>query len=281
MAKANKNIEEDNKMDINGVKEELKDYIDIKVRKSINEELERTNRRIIREKSRKLLFKDIIILLLLVVIGFLLFLMYKKNYFAKYTQNDNKNNSVINSDDIKEVTYEDLLNEYSYLLDSIHINEKSTYINDYYSGKLTNEIKNYLAFSNMDFSNIENESDYYMFDSLYLKNEYNKLFNDEYVPHSFYYLDNSIKYINKLDSYISDKEIQKNSSNIRREISDIMVDGDKVVFTCVEGVLINGHLFNIVSNNEIKYNNDSLINYSKSLNTLVYTFINGKLDSIK
>ena len=86
MAKANKEIKEEKEetIDLTLIKEELKDYVDIKLKNSFNEELERSNRRLIREKNKKILFRNIVIFVLLVIIGLLLYLMYTNKYFHKF-----------------------------------------------------------------------------------------------------------------------------------------------------------------------------------------------------
>ena len=53
MAKSTKNKEEE-KIDLTNIKEELQGYIDIKIKKSIDEELDKSNRRLIREKNKKI-----------------------------------------------------------------------------------------------------------------------------------------------------------------------------------------------------------------------------------
>ena len=84
-----------------------------------------------------------------------------------------------------------------------------------------------------------------------------------------------------MDSYITDKLLENKVSNIKREIIDIAVDQDVTVLTCIEGIVKDGHLYNVLTKNEIKYNGGSLKNYENSLTKVVYTFVNGRLESIK
>ena len=147
MAKANKEIKEEKEetIDLTLIKEELKDYVDIKLKNSFNEELERSNRRLIREKNKKILFRNIVIFVLLVIIGLLLYLMYTNKYFHKFFS-DSKSEEVVKEEvkkeeekeEVKEITLDDLIKKYSYLLDKVNMNEKSDYIKDYYEGNLTN-----------------------------------------------------------------------------------------------------------------------------------------------
>ena len=69
-AKTKEEVKEEIKepFDIETIKSELDDYIDIQIRKKVEEELEKTNKRIWREKNRKLFFKNVIIIILTLII---------------------------------------------------------------------------------------------------------------------------------------------------------------------------------------------------------------------
>ena len=136
MAKA-KEVSKKEKVDVDltGIKDELKEYVDLQIKKGFNEELEKANKRLIREKNKKIIFKNITIIILLALVCFLLFLLYKANYFNKYFTNDNvvSENVVEKTEKEKveekeEVTLQTLINQYSYLLDNIYIDENSIYI---------------------------------------------------------------------------------------------------------------------------------------------------------
>ena len=76
MANNKKKLPESNeKVDLTDIKEELENYIDIKIRKEFNEELERTHKKILREKNLKIFYNRIIIAILLVLIVYLVFLL--------------------------------------------------------------------------------------------------------------------------------------------------------------------------------------------------------------
>ena len=147
MAKNTKN-EEEKKIDLEDIKQELKDYVDIKIKNGFTEELEKSNRRLIREKNKKIIFRNFIIIVLLVIIGLLIYLLYSNKYFHKLFNDSSDKTIVIENKESKEevkeekkLTLEELINKYSYLLDSIVISEKCDYIEDYYKGNLTNELK--------------------------------------------------------------------------------------------------------------------------------------------
>ncbi len=287
MAKA-KEVEKKEKVDLTSIKEELKDYVDLQIKKGFNEELEKSNKRLIREKNKKILFKNIVIIILLALVCFLLFLLYKSKYFNKYFINeDTTTNNVIektetnNKDDTKEeISLQTLINQYSYLLDNIYISENSEYISDYYNGKFTNEIKSYIALNNLNKEYMTTEEDYNIFSEDKFKEIYEKLF-DNFENVSFDYNGNKIRYLSMMKSYISNNLINNEGTNIKKEIIDIKVN-DNIVITTIEGLILDGKLYRVLDNAEIEnYNNEDLIKYENVLDKVIYTFKDGKLINIE
>ena len=73
-----------NEIDVDAIKEELQDYVTIQVKKQFDSEMEKTTKKHIREKNRKIFFKNITILFLLMIIMILLDLLYGSEYFDKF-----------------------------------------------------------------------------------------------------------------------------------------------------------------------------------------------------
>lgn len=294
-SKKEKVVKEKAEVNLDEIKKELYEYTDETVRKYYLQEIEKVNKIIIREKNKKILFRNFIITLLLLIIVFLLYLLNSVNYFAKFSDSNPKEDEVkevIKEKEIikevpkeeekKEPTLSELKETYSYLLNNIIINEESSYLKDYYSGNLTNELKNYLALNIVDLKKVDDMDDYNMFSDALIKASYEELFSDNYKSISFNYNGNQIRYISKLNSYISNDIIKKIDSNIKREITAIKVDNNKVTITTVEGLIKEDKLYNVLDNKEISdYKKDSLVNYQDKLNKLTYTYEFDKLISIK
>ncbi len=292
MARAKKEEikEEVKKVDLSSIKEELKDYVDLEIKKNFKGEIDRANRKLINEKNKKIYSRDIVIVLLLLLIVFLIYLLNSVGYFNRLfvdnnTNNNNTNTNIIDNTKPKEEvvvgpTLDELKNRYAYLLDNIVINEESSYKVDYYNGNLNDEMKRYIALNNMNFDTILYE-DYSIIDENIFKEAYDKLF-DGYTSGSFNYNVNKIRYIEKLKSYITNSILTKEESNIKRDIIDIKVDNNKVYITTIEGVVKDNKLFNVITLDEVKtYENDSLSNYKDSLNKITYVFLNNKLIDIE
>ena len=276
--------------DLESLKEELTAYIDKSIKKEFIVELEKSYKRTIREKNKKIIIKNMFITGLLFIIVCLVFIMNKNNYFDKFFIEDNNTKQVkvtknkeekANNEEEKEPTLDELKEEYSYLLDNIYINENSSYVSDYYNGNLTSELKNYLTLNFLDIDSIPQEDNYQIIDKESFVNEFEKHFNDKYQNKTFNYNGNLIRYINKLDSYLSDDIINKNTTSIIREITDIKVSDNKISITTTEALSYDNKLYNIITNEEVTDDINDLLSYTDKLNTITYTFEDNKLISIK
>ena len=297
IVKVEKNNNEETKEDIkeslrdeihyyldNNIKNNLKTYVDETIKKELYDRVEKSNKKVIIEKNKKIIWRNIIIVILLLIILFLLYLLYDNNYFAQYFVKESNPPQEEKKSDIEEKsepTLEELKETYQVLLKDIKISENCNYLEDFYSGNLTKELKNYLALNTLDFRKLEVEEDYNIIDENKLKTAYEKLWNDSFDKINFDYNGHKIRYFNKLKSYITDELLEQTGSYITREIIDINVEKNKVSITTVEGIQVDGELKNVLTKEIVEgYEDDSIINYKDYLNTITYTFINKKLESI-
>ena len=72
-------VVKEEKIDVETIKKELKDYVTIEIKNNFNNEIEKANKRLLREKNKKIITRDIIIIILLAVIGYLVYLLYSNN----------------------------------------------------------------------------------------------------------------------------------------------------------------------------------------------------------
>ena len=296
-----KNILLEEKFDKEALVHELKEYVDERVNDTFFDELERTNKKLIREKSKKIFWKNIIIILLLLIIGFLVYLLWSNNYFDRYfTPNNNteekeKKEEKEEKDDNKEKeekkddkkeepktpTLDELKKEFGGLIDNYYVTDNSIYLSDFYEGKLTNDMMKYITLNSFNFNSLEKEEDYNLIKESSFKMMFNKLFIEEYTPSSFNYDENKVRYVKQMESYMSESLLIKEDSCIEREIKDIKVDGDKVIITTVEGVIRDNKLYNVLSNDLIgDIKDESLLKYEDKLNKVIYTFKDKKLISL-
>ena len=284
-----KNILLEEAIDVEAIRNELKDYVEERVNQTFIDELDKTNKKLIREKNKKIVWKNIAIIILLLIIGFLIYLLYSNNYFDKLFNKDNqivekenkKDEDKTISDEKKEPTQEELKKEYAKLLDNYYVTDNSIYLVGYYDGKLTNDMMKYMTLNTFDFSTFTREEDYNIIKESTFKTMFERLFNEDYVSSSFDYDDNKIRYVKQMDAYMTSALLVREESNIKREIKNIKLDGSDVIITTIEGLIKDNKLYNIITGKEIEdYKEDSLLKYEKELNKLSYTFKDNKLISL-
>ena len=292
------NILLEEKLDKETLCSELKDYVDERINHVFVEELEKTNKKLIREKSRRIFWKNVIIILLLLVVGFLVYLLYSNNYFDKYfnkdtnwedkENQDKKDNKEENKEEKEEdkeenkeekvPTLDELKEKYAYLLNNYYVTDSSVYLNEFYNGKLTNDLMKYMTLNSFNFATFEKEEDYNIIKESTFKMMFEKLFDSEYTSATFNYDDNKVRYVKQIEAYMTESLLVRENSNIKREIKDIKVDGEKIIITTVEGVVKDKELYNVLSNDLIgEYQDGSIIKYADKLNQVIYVFENEKL----
>ena len=287
-----KNILLEEKVDVESIRKELKDYIDETVNQTFIDQLDKSNKKIIHEKNKKIVWKNIVIIILLLIIGFLVYLLYTNNYFDHIF---NKNNEIVEKDkkdkekpkedekkeEKKEPTLAELKSEYGKLLDNYYVTDNSIYLVNFYNGNLTTDMMKYMTLNSFDFSSLAKEDDYNIIKESTFKTMFENLFDIDYISSTFDYEDNKVRYVKIMDSYITESLLVREDNNIVREIKDIKVDGGEVIITTVEGLVKDGRLYDVITNKEIEgYKEDSLLKYENELNKLVYKFKNNKLISL-
>ena len=266
-------------INVEELKKELNEYIDNQVKNTYNEKIENAHKKLIREKNKKIIARNITIVLLILLIVFLAYLLYKADYFDKYFVNKNEvvettKKEVTEGEEEKVPTLEELKVTYANYLDNIKISENSAYLNEYYTGSLSEELKNYLAFNTIDISSLSSAYNYNVIAKSTIENAYKILFNTDFTSIDFKYSSNNLRYIAMMDSYITDSLLTKEESNIQREIVDIQVN-DNIKITTIEGIIKDNKVYNILTNEEIgDYTN--LNDYSNSLSKVTYVFNKNK-----
>ena len=258
---------------IDNEKEELTKYIQERVDIEVKKAVDASTRKLIRHKNIVIIKRDIIIILLIGAYIFLCYNLYNTNYFDKYIFKNNNHNvqSNIESKENKDEESISLIDEYSYLLDNFKINENSKYIEDYYKGNLSDELRLYLSINALRIGSSSGDNIEYL-DEEDLEEAYESVFKGDIPNKSFEYNDCKFKYVDKKDLYIATGEIIK-KTNIEKEITNVYENNKQIIIETVEGVIIKNKLYNVITNKEIKeYEEDSLKNYKDNLTSLRYVF---------
>lgn len=305
MAKKKEEVKETEKevvVDTQSIKEEVLEYVDTQLdqrfekvfedrfRKEFVQELDKANKKLLREKNLKIMFKNIFLILFFGIILLLLYLLYTEHYFDQYfggekrIDKSNIEEKTNHKDDVVEAepTLEELIGEYGSYIDSYVISSTSSYVEDFYNGNITDEIRNYMALNSVSFESLDVEDDYNIFDFEILEEACEKLFDSKCSKKSFDYNGNKVRYFKKLDSFITNNLLTRDENPIRREIIDIKVDGKKVSITTVEGIVVDGGLYSVSPSTLIRdYENEPLKDNLEELNKVVYNFENQKLINVK
>ena len=286
---ANKKIEEEKKFDLNDYKGEIDKYIKERVEVESASNIVKVYKKQLRDKSIVSLIKSIIIILLLCIMAYGMINLYKDGYFDKGRNNNPVINNDINTEeknnDAKKedtVDIEELKEKYANLLDNIRIDNKCDYLKDYYDGKLSNELKEYIAFKSIDKEKIESDDDSSYFEGSIMQDMVKTIFNETIKLSTFKYNGITYKYIESKDMFISTGLVADGYSVVR-DIIDIKENGKQIEIESVEGYVNNNKLYNVLTNKEVsEYKvNSNLQNYKNKLNTLKYTFENGYLISVE
>lgn len=285
-------MEKNNKQEfnINDYKDQIDKYIKERVEKETASEAVKFYKKRLRNKNLAIFVEFIIILVLLGSLVAGAIYLYHDGYFDKYTLKINRSEKPVVSNDEKPVENVDekknklseLVNKYSYLLEDINIDTKSEYLTEYYSGNLTTELKEFLAYQliNKDYITKDNNSSY--FEGQLLKAAYKELFGEVLECVDFKYDGAFYKYLKANDMFIS-TSLPTPGNSIVKEITNIEEKDGKVIITTTEGYFKDNKLYNVLSKKEITdYKKDEKISkYSKKLNIVKYTFSDDVLESIK
>ncbi len=237
-------------IDLEAYKTELKSFVNERIDEVLIDKIESVNKKLLREKSRKIWSRNIIILILLALSIFLTSTLYYEGYFNRFLTKTEQNSSAEsisenNNEKTSGITIsvtdktKELKEKYNPILKNFAISPSSAYFESFKQGNLTEELKLYFALSSLDFEALEIEEDYNIIPKDKIKEAYEKLFTSTFEPKTFDYNGNSIRYFSKLDSFVSNFRLKKASDNTVSEISDIKEEDEKVVIKTKDNLVLS------------------------------------------
>ena len=256
------------KDELNDIKEEILIY----AKSIVEEEVEKNTKKLLRYKNSIIMRKNIIIILLILVcvfLGYNLYIISDIRIDIKKTYADEQETIKTSEEKVEREDY----SEYNYLFDKITISENNEYKDKYYNDGLTDEVKMSITLSNIDNEKIHIEDNNTYIEKNDFLEAYQDVFTSEFSPKSFKYNGVKISFLSSKDLFVAEKEIEKENTNIKKEIINKEETDDTIKITTVEGVLKDNKLYNVIDGKNIKnYKSDSLANYIDSLTKLTYTF---------
>lgn len=222
------------------LRNEFRSYLDEKLEDRFLDKIEDANKKLLREKSRKIWTRNIFILILLVLIGFETCALYQRGFFDSFfnrtkteqIQSAEPTSENSNADSTKKPSLDELKEKYASLLSPFRLSKSSAYLSDFNSGNLSNELKLYFALNSLDFSSLETEEDYNLVSKDSLLSSAEKLFTpSDLTPASFDYNGNRLRFFEKLNSFVSAELLKKSDSEnlVALEISEIKEENDSVI----------------------------------------------------
>ena len=271
-------------VNLDKIKKELNEYVRKQVDFEVKEVIEKNQKNLLRNKTFVIVRRDILILLLIFLSLYLGYQLYQTGYFNKYyKRGESANNYVIppteepvngNTIEPEEVkpSLEELIKKYGNYINPYLISSKSKYFMDFYEGKMSDGLRLYLTFINLDSSNIEIDEESTFIDEKNFKDKYNSLFLEEYKGSSFDFLGNTFKYSESRGIYFASSKVSNDfKSDVVREIIDIQ-EGDDIVITTVEGFKKDNKVLNPLTNKEI--DGTDLVKNQSKLVKVKYSFAN-------
>ena len=263
----------------------LEKVVNDSIRKNIIDEVEKTNKKILRMKNRQILVKNIFLLLFFFVILFLLYLLYSNQIFDlsfQTVKNKTVEKDILKKEEVSPPTFDELKEKYASYIDPYVLSHRSIYVENFYEGNITSELMNYFSLMQIDFSKLEVEDDYHVIDASSMKDICSSLFEGDCQNRSFDFNDNKVRYFEKLKSYITNSLLEREETMIQREIVDIQEEKKIVRITTLEGIIDGEQIYSVYPYEYVgEYYGEGFTSYSDSLNKVVYTFKNKKLVSIE
>ncbi len=282
MAQAKKRIENDdcekeiqNVLDqyVDEAKKKLDTYVDEQIDLKIMKKMKEEEKRYVRIQRGKIWRRDIVIILLLIGFGYFGFCLYKIDYFK--IKDDivlrEDNNSKQEQDFYQENNKEELLKEYSYLVDNLQIEDED--ILSLYKNDINNVLKLKIAYKNMINSNDYSTGDMITFSSEEMEKAAKKIWGSNYVIRHENFKYNMIQFLYYNGMYLGIKEDFKKMDYIY-QINDVKLNKDKLIFEVLMGKI--GDQEELIGKSEKivlkKYNKEKLENYKEDLYSLTLNF---------
>lgn len=278
----------DKEIEIKEYKITIDKYIKDRVEKEATSNNVKFYNKRLRNKSIIIFIETIIIIGLICAGLYSVYYLYEDGYFNNNNVIEVKKDDlpVVNDKPVEKVepktTLDDLVNKYANLLDNYNMDTKCDYLNEFYNGELTTELKEFFAFQLLDKEDITIDETSSFFDSNLLTKAYKSLFNEDINLSTFKYNGATYKYLETKEMFIS-SNVSTSGTKIIREITNIEEIDGRVLITTTEGYIKNDKLYNILTNKEVTdyKKDDKLSKHSKKLNVVTYTFNNNYLVSIK
>ncbi len=253
----------------NELKGELTSLISDQVEFQVQKRMRCEEKKLVRGKNRKIIFRDIIILLLLAIIIYFAYCLYQVDYFKLRTKviTTTQSNEVVTINHDKDY----YISKYGYLVKKLQVTDEGVWeLYTTSSNNLSNALMLKIAFHNLDKEKLTNNN-VITFTSNKLNDVARNIFGDNIVINNetFNYNNTYLIYNNNMYiGYLQD-EIK---SNLVYDISNAYEKDDNIIFEVIIGKN-DDNVLKDINGNVINDNYDgNLTNYSNKLDKYKYVF---------
>lgn len=282
----------------------LYDNLDEQIKISIGRKLKDEEKKIIGNRTRKIIVRDIIIVLLIALIGYLAYCLYDLDFHNIKTIVTNKEKIVTAIEDkdnkvetINTVTEDNTKKEekiekeksskyyvenYGYLMDNLQItgnNEFYLYQNTISREQIPNKVKLQISYKNLDNNKKIYEDGVVTFQAEDLLERCKEIFGKDISMNHEIFDYNNNKFLYHNDNYIVFLENKEQSkSNVIYKIENAYEKDNKLMFEVIAAKKQENKLMNILTEQIITetYNGEDILAYKDSLSR--YKFIYTKVD---
>lgn len=256
---------------------DLDSKIELKIDDKIEDKMRDYEKKIVRGKNYKIIKRDIVIILLLGIMVYASYYLYTNGYLTKNEIVNNSNNEVnntVNYTDKIELDKEYYLDNYSYLVDNLFIEDiglldifkmNSVSVND-----LSNSLKLKISYANIKNKEVSDES--IIFTSTSLLDSYQYLFNDSnLVSSSFTY--NNIQFIYYNNMYLGYNNTLEDINIVYNIYNGYTNDSEDIILEVSVAKVVDNNLVNVYDDSVIYSYSGNISDYIDNLSKYKFTFI--------
>lgn len=255
----------------------IKDKINIEVEKAVRRE----EKKLIRNKNSKIIKRDIIIVILIFFYLLLGYNLYNTNYFDKFLNKYfNRNNETLidnsvqsSEESINETKKEEDLKKYDELVNNYKLYQNSDNFNDYFSEKMSDDVKMELVFNYLSKEEFEKKDSILTIDKDKIDSTGEQLFSS-FNSKPFTYFGSKVYLIQEDNLFLLSESKLDDVVPIKTEVIDSKVENSNLEIEAIIYYVKDNKVYNALTNKEVTIYNDTMDikKYEKDLAKVEFNF---------
>ena len=257
---------------------DYEEYIKDKINEEVEKAVRREEKKLLRHKNGKIIKRDIIILILIFFYLLLGYNLYNTNYFDKfinkYFNRNNVVNEIVESSSESTVENDDVdIKKYESLLDNYKLYQNSEYLNNYFSEKMSDEVKMELVFNYLSKDDFKRDGNILTIGKDRLDEVGKKLFT-EFNSKPFNYFGSKVYFIDQDKEFLLNEKKLDSIIPIEVKAVDIEIEDNSLELDTIIYYVKDNKVYNVFTNKEVVGFTDSLDvkRLEKDLTVVKYEF---------